>query len=394
MQSEWSSWLGISEDKGKDLCSIVETIFDKDLKLQLGCDVGEKTRPTYDFAEFVQQIGELAQHALNALAASILLLDSEKQELSGLSYESGVEAPKQVRMSSKSGIAGWVMGNGKPLIVNDCDNSLAWNRGNRGFDNDIRLSIRSIICAPIISHCKIIGVIEVFNKLNGDNFTENDSSILMHIANTAAMAIDRSQKQRSIIEEVKSTIKALAAAIDAKDPYTRGHSQRVVQYSLMCGRSLSLSPRELEIIEYSGILHDIGKIGIPDAILSKPGLLTDEERFEIRKHPVISTNIIHDIPFLKPVIEIVRHHHEKYDGSGYPDGLVGESIPKGARVLAVADAFDAMMSDRPYRAHMTQNHAIIELRKYTGKQFCPIAVDAFLFALETEPGLYEWRSRR
>jgi len=391
VQSEWSNWLGISDDKGKNLCSIVETIFDEDLKVQLGCDVAEKTGSTYGFEEIVQQIAELARHTLSALGAAILLVNSDKQELSGLSYASEVEVPRQIKISSKSGIAGWVVGNGKPLIVNDCGRDSAWNRE---FDNDIRLAIRSIICAPIISHCKVIGAVEVFNKLNGDNFTEHDSNILMHIANTAAMAIDRSQRQRSIIEEVKSTIKALAAAIDAKDPYTRGHSQRVVQYSLMCGRSLSLSHRELETIEYSGILHDIGKIGIPDAILSKKGLLTDEERCEIRKHPVISANIIHDIPFLKPVIEIVRHHHEKYDGSGYPDGLIGESIPKGARILAVADAFDAMMSDRPYRAHMPQNHAIIELRKHSGKQFCPIAVDAFLFALETEPGLHEWRPRR
>ena len=391
MQSEWSSWLGISDDKGKDLCSVVESIFDKDLKLQLGCEIGETTTPPYDFEEIVQQIAEIAQHTLSTLGVAILLLDSDKQELSGLSYESDVEVPRQIRMSLQSGIAGWVVENGKPLIVNDADNN---SSRDRGFHMDKKLSTRSIMCAPVISHRKIMGVIEVFNKLNGDDFTEYDLNVLMPIANIAAMAIESSQRQKSIIEGVKSTINALAAAIDAKDPYTCGHSQRVVQYALMCGRSLSLSRRELEIIEYSGILHDIGKIGIPDAILSKRGPLTDKERFEIRKHPVISTNIIHDIPFLKPVIEIVLHHHERYDGSGYPDGLVGEAIPTGARVLAVADAFDAMMSDRPYRAHMTQNHTIIELRKYSGKQFCPLAVDAFMFALETEPGLHEWKSRR
>jgi HD-GYP domain-containing protein (c-di-GMP phosphodiesterase class II) len=292
-------------------------------------------------------------------------------------------------MNKGSKNAAWVISQGKPLILNDTiDNRLQ----DTEIHKDANIPVRSTMCAPLISHRGIIGAIEVFDKLNGDSFTDHDLEILISIANTGAIAVESSRTQKSMVDDVKSTIKALAAAIDARDPYTRDHSQRVVKYSLMCGRSLALPQRELEIIEYAGILHDVGKIGIPDAILTKRGPLTDQEYSVIRKHPVISANIIHGIPFLEPVRDIVLHHHERYNGSGYPDGLTGEDVPLGARMLAVADAFDAMTTDRPYRARMPEGHAVIELRKYAGKEFCPIAVDAFVFALETEHG-FEWRPR-
>jgi len=390
MKTEWASWLGISPNEGQTGCKVIEPVFEGNQKLQLIRGVRDVIGCTYEFEEIVRQFAEITEHTLSAMGLAILLCDGDNQELSGLAcgLKSGVE--RQIRKSPGSKIARRVIRQGKPLIVNDAFNTPL---GDGEIYKDMNISARSVMCAPLISRSRIIGAIEVFDKLNGSDFTEHDLGILIPIANTAAIAVESSRAQKSMIEEVKSTIKALAAAIDAKDPYTRGHSQRVVQYSLMSGRSLSLSPRELEIIEYAGILHDVGKIGIPDAILSKRGPLTDQEYSAIREHPVISTNIIDDIPFLEPVRDIVLHHHEKYNGSGYPHGLIGEEIPMGARILAVADAFDAMTTDRPYRAHMHQNHALNELRKHTGKQFCPIAVDAFLFALETEPGLSEWRSR-
>ncbi|HUV52548.1 MAG TPA: HD domain-containing phosphohydrolase [Dehalococcoidia bacterium] len=390
MKTDWSSLIDVTGTESKICGNVVESIFDKDQKFQSVLSVRDGISLAYEFEEIVEQVVEIIRHTLGIAESAVVLLENDQQELTGLACGPAVGVQRQIRVSAKSGIASWVIRHAKPLIVND---AIGYPLSNNEFCNDIRPSIRSIMCAPLISHRRIIGVIEVFNKLNGDNFKEHDVNILVHIANTAAMAIENSRSQRSVIEEVKTTIQALAAAIDAKDPYTRGHSQRVVQYALMSGRSLSLSRMELEIIEYAGILHDIGKIGIPDAILSKRGALTAEEYEEIRKHPVISTNIIKDIPFLKPVRESVLHHHEKYNGSGYPDGLIGEDIPMGARVLAVADAFDAMTSDRPYRIALPEHHAIIELRKYSGKQFCPVALEAFLFALETEPGFYEWRSR-
>lgn len=205
----------------------------------------------------------------------------------------------------------------------------------------------------------------------------------------AATVIENSKLHQEVADGYKSTIRALAASIDAKDHYTRGHSQRVTEYALSAAISLQMSKEELEILEYAGILHDIGKIGIPDGILSKPGSLTPEEWAIIRQHPVIGANIMEDVPFLEESKNLSLHHHERYDGTGYPDGLVGNGIPLGARLLAVADSFDSMTTDRAYRTAMNIDDALNELRKCCGTQLCPVAVEAFISGFKST---YIWRS--
>ncbi len=207
------------------------------------------------------------------------------------------------------------------------------------------------------------------------------------IQNTATV-IENSKLHQEVTDGYKSTIKALAASIEAKDHYTRGHSQRVTEFALLGATSLSVSQEELEVLEYAGILHDIGKIGIPDGILRKPHPLTPEEWAIIQQHPVIGANIIEDIPFLEEVRSIVLHHHERYDGSGYPDGLTGNDIPLGARLLAVADTFDSMTTDRAYRVAMSVDDTLKELRRCSGTQLCPVAVEAFISVFEVS---YIWR---
>jgi len=202
-----------------------------------------------------------------------------------------------------------------------------------------------------------------------------------------ATLIENSRLNQKVTEGYKSTIKALAASIDAKDHYTRGHSQRVTEFALLGASSLPMSSEELEILEYAGILHDIGKIGIPDSILRKPGPLTQEEWEIIRQHPEIGANIIEDIPFLEEARNLAMHHHERYDGGGYPQGLAGENIPLGSRLLAVADTFDAMTTDRAYRKALTTDDALNELRKVCGMQLCPVAVEAFISGFEST---YTW----
>ncbi len=205
---------------------------------------------------------------------------------------------------------------------------------------------------------------------------------VMYVSNVltqnAFTTIENARLHQKVTDGYKSTIKALAASIDAKDPYTHGHSQRVTEYALLGATSLAMSREELEVLEYGGILHDIGKIGIPDRILTNPNPLTPEEWVIIRLHPVIGNNIIKDIPFLEESKKLVLHHHERYDGTGYPDGLMGNDIPLGARLISVADAFDSMTSDRAYRAAMSIDEALNELRKCSGTQLCPVAVEAFI----------------
>jgi diguanylate cyclase (GGDEF)-like protein len=168
-----------------------------------------------------------------------------------------------------------------------------------------------------------------------------------------------------------ATIQALAAAVDAKDAYTRGHSQRVAQYACELAQVVGLSESEVELVRITGTLHDVGKIGVPDSVLKKPGRLTDEERQVMETHPVLGEEIVKKAPQLAPTLPGVRHHHERWDGKGYPDGLAGEEIPLIARLLAIADTYDAMTSDRPYRKGMDAEIALSEIEKGAGTQFAP-----------------------
>jgi len=180
------------------------------------------------------------------------------------------------------------------------------------------------------------------------------------------------------------TIRALAAAIDAKDPYTKGHSERVSEMSVVLAQELNLSDNDIENIEYTALLHDIGKIGIDDSILGKKSSLTDQEFDKIKEHTIMGANIIQPVDFLKNSYRAIYHHHERYNGEGYPDGIKSEDIPILARIIAVADAYDAMSSDRPYRKKLSKDKILKELKDQSGKQFDPEIVKALISVLDRE----------
>ena len=180
------------------------------------------------------------------------------------------------------------------------------------------------------------------------------------------------------------TIRALAAAIDAKDPYTKGHSERVAEMSVALAQELNLSDRDIEDIEYTALLHDIGKIGIEDSILGKKGGLTSQEYEKIKEHTIMGANIIEPVDFLKNSYKAIYHHHERFNGDGYPDGIKEKDIPLFARIIAVADAYDAMSSDRPYRKKLNKDKILKELKNQSGKQFDPKVVKALFSVLDRE----------
>jgi putative nucleotidyltransferase with HDIG domain len=188
-------------------------------------------------------------------------------------------------------------------------------------------------------------------------------------------------KMRKIYLE---TIRALAAAIDAKDPYTKGHSERVAQIAVLLAQELNLSDRDSENIEYTALLHDIGKIGIDDRILGKSSKLSNEEFKKIKEHPIVGAKIIEPVDFLKNSYKTIYHHHEKYNGGGYPDGLKEKDIPLCARIIAVADSYDAMGSDRPYRKKLSKEKILKEFTEQSGKQFDPQIVNALMLILKRE----------
>lgn len=177
-------------------------------------------------------------------------------------------------------------------------------------------------------------------------------------------------------------IKAFINSIEAKDKYTQGHSERVAAYSVQIAQQMNLSNRQIQLIQQGSVLHDIGKIGISDTILNKPSYLSDEEQSEMRKHPSIGEKVLKEVGLESEVLEMVRSHHERYDGTGYPDGRVGRELSLAARILCVADAYDAMTSDRPYRKGLSQEIACNNLNEGKGTQFDPEIVDAFIASLE------------
>ncbi len=200
-----------------------------------------------------------------------------------------------------------------------------------------------------------------------------------------AIAIDNARLYQDLEATFLGTISALAAAVDAKDPYTYGHSNDVTEYSIAIAEQLLLSDFEIETIRIAATLHDIGKIGIDASILNKPGKLSLEERAIVNRHPAIGVNILESLDFLKDAVPLILFHHERFDGEGYPSGITDGSIPLGARIIAVADSFNAMTSDRPYRKALSLQQAIEELQNNAGTQFDPTVVEAFLKVLAETP---------
>ena len=341
-------------------------------KLEVLYETNKKSR----LMDMLEQIISMTQHMLDAEAASILLFRNNDHELY-FEVASGPvgKALRHVKLNTQYGIAGQVVRTGKPLIVNDVTRSANFHKI---IDDTTGFSTKSLVCAPLSVHRKILGVIEVLNKRDGSLFGEEDMESVISVANTAAMAIENTRLHETVLDAYKDTVAALSAAIDAKDSHMRGHSQRVMEYALNAGAALYLSPEELETLEYASLLHDIGKIAVDSSILNKPGPLTAGEWEIMRAHPVIGAELLKEIAFLDKASELVLYHHEKYDGTGYPDGLKGEEIPMGARIIAVADAFDSMTIDSSYRGALSIEKTIKELNDCAGTHFCPKVVKALI----------------
>ncbi|MCG8634507.1 MAG: response regulator [Desulfobacterales bacterium] len=238
--------------------------------------------------------------------------------------------------------------------------------------------IRSLMVVPLKIRDKIFGVASAFIFQEDRFFSEKDIYYMNFITQKAASAIENIALYENIYENLFSTLYAFVTALEVRDLYTQRHSTRVAKYAHMIAAEMGCSEEELDVINFAGSLHDIGKIGIRDDILLKPGRLTDEEYEKIKEHPVIGADIISKLGLWDREMEIIRHHHERYDGKGYPDGLKGEQIPKLARIMAVADCYDAMASDRAYRKKMDKNDALETIKRNSGTQFDPKAVDAFM----------------
>jgi len=345
-------------------------------------EVGRVVSSTLDLRELLTKIMNTATKVMRCETSTVYLIDEQTNELYFhiVSGDPNVGAKLQeIRLPMGTGLAGWCAQNNKPIIVPDTEKD---PRFFKGADKKSGFVTRSMICVPMRLKDKAIGVLQVLNRTGTIPFNDHDLEMLENMANQAVSSIENARLYENIQKVYLSTIEVLATAIDAKDPYTQGHSRRVTQYSVAIAEELNLSPKEIEDIRYAGLLHDVGKIGIKDSIIRKPGRLTDEEYAIIKKHPAIGAKILRPVDFLADKIPGVLHHHEYYDGRGYPDHLTGEDIPLAGRIICVADAFDAMTTNRPYRKGLTVKTAVGELKKFSGKQFDPVCVEAFLKAFE------------
>jgi response regulator RpfG family c-di-GMP phosphodiesterase len=254
-----------------------------------------------------------------------------------------------------------------PLLISE-------NKGARSLPEDIL----SFMAVPLAIREKVFGVLTACIKKSSIRFTEKDLYYLSFMTNKAAYAIENLALYENIYENLFSTLYAFVKAIEARDPYTQQHSNRVTSISIVIGKEMGCTSEELDILNFAGHLHDIGKIGIRDAILLKPGTYTEEERNIIKEHPIIGASIIGQLWLLDSEKQIIKHHHERFDGTGYPDGLKNKEIPLLARILSVADVYDALASDRAYRKKMEKNEIIKIIKKGRGTQFDPDVVNAFL----------------
>ncbi len=326
---------------------------------------------------------EAATRLMDAEAGSLLLVDGRTGELYfevALGDEEKEKSVKEVRLKSGQGIAGWVAREAKSVVVNNVQDDPRFFK-----DADARsgFSTRNMVCVPVTTRGAVIGVLQAINRKGGGDFTEEDKTSFESLANQVAIAIDNSRLYDRLKKTFMDTSRALADAIEKRDPYTGGHTRRVLRYSTIIARSLGMSREEIEKVELAAVLHDVGKIGVGDSILGKKGPLDDEEFAAMKRHPVIGAEIMGHVPGLVELIPGIRDHHERLDGKGYPGGMAGEAISMMARIISVADSFDAMTTTRPYRSGLSVEYALSELRRCSGSQFEPRVVEAFIKAYES-----------
>jgi putative nucleotidyltransferase with HDIG domain len=240
------------------------------------------------------------------------------------------------------------------------------------------------ICAPLLNRNKVLGIIYLDSTDQSNLFTKDDLSLLSAMALKAGIALDNARLYDDMRNLFFNTVETLVRAIQARDQYTSGHSSRVSRYCQLIAEKLNLSTQDRHHLYLTSMLHDIGKIGIPDSLLNRPGKLTEEEMLKVREHVILGASMLKALGQMHPIVPLIRHHHEAYDGSGYPDGLKGDQIPLISRIVAVADTFDAMTSDRPYRKARSRSEAIEELKRCAGAMLDPIIVRAFVQCLDEQ----------
>jgi len=289
------------------------------------------------------------------------------------------EALKTAVIPAGDGIIGWVASHGQMVTTSE---SMPWKEGEL---SDLEKSMTWALHVPMTAGGKTRGVISIGLKEGQKEISGDDLQMIQNLSSQMAMVVETADLKRKEEGAYIETVAALAAAVEARDKYTRGHSRRVTEFSVEIARRMGRPDWFVKDLESAALLHDIGKIGIPDTILRNAGPLPPDGMAFILEHPIEGENILKPVGSLARLCPIVRHHHERFDGSGYPDRLKGEDIPIASRIISVADSFDAMISVRAYKSTRDREDAMKELVRCRGTQFDPICVDAFIEYLKENP---------
>jgi len=330
------------------------------------------------FATEIKELLDIAVDMLLEMAkvekCSLMLFDSERKELIiKIIKDGGKVIYPENKLKDLKGILSEAIYELKPYLINNLDGNSLEDLGD-----NLSQGATSFLCMPLMGKEKVIGVVNLYNCLDSEGFTQDDLNLISSLVSHIGISLENAQLFAEIKELFFMTVRALASTIDAKDPYTYGHSERVSQYSLEIAKKLGLSTEEQENIQLAALLHDIGKIGIPDEILHKPDKLTLDEFSIIQKHPIKGSMIMEHIKQLSKIIPGMRQHHERFSGGGYPDGLKGQEISLAGKIISVADAFDAMTSDRAYRKGISKEEALSRIKDCSEIQFDPTVVEAFI----------------
>ncbi|HGY55600.1 MAG TPA: GAF domain-containing protein [Caldithrix abyssi] len=352
----------------------VDTLKQENERLSSLLQITQDLSSTLELDELLFKITDVVRATLKADRCTVFLLDTERNELWS-KVATGVK--KEIRFPANQGIAGHVATTGEVLNIPD---AYADPRFNPEIDKKTGYRTRNMLTMPMRNNQgEIIGVFQILNKLDGA-FSEEDEELLRGISGVAAASIENAQLYDELNKSFVSFIETLSSALDARDYITSGHSRRVTLYAVEIARLMRLSQEEINVIRYASLLHDIGKIGIPEIVLFKNKKLTEDEYEIIKRHASLSKSILSKIHFqrrLRDIPAIAASHHEKIDGTGYPEGLKGEQIPLGGKIIAVCDVFDALTSRRQYRDRMELEKVMDILEKETATSFEPFVVYQF-----------------
>jgi HD-GYP domain-containing protein (c-di-GMP phosphodiesterase class II) len=369
-----------------------------DLERRLGeletlLEIGVELAGTLDLARVLEVALVRAEQVCRAETSSIWELDEERGELFFRVVRGRAAGEiRDLRVPLGEGIVGSVASTRRAEVVNDVAADPRW----RGDEAEEVFQTRAILAAPLLAHGGVVGVLQLLNPVGRDRFSDDDLRRVELYAGILGPPLQNARLYAARRRQFLETVIAWAEAIEKKDPYTGGHVRRVMSYSVLLGMELGLGREDLEDLWLSATLHDVGKIFVHDEILGKPGPLDPDELAMMKRHPLDGAEILSGVRDMRRIIAGVRSHHERMDGKGYPDGLVDEQIPLAARIIAVADTYDAMITSRPYRAGLSPERAAAEIASATGTQFCPRVVGAFqeLFAsgrFKVEAGQAVWR---